>query len=78
MRRARYNTRPRQLMEQIEQTWPHAPSLAELAAWMDAPINSAWYALRALERDGRVVVRNRGCNRLDGSALTIVPNRVRS
>lgn len=75
MGRAKPGTRQTQLMQEIEQTWQHQPSLAELAAWIDAPWSSTRDALKALERDGRVVVLNRGRNHIDGSPLRIQPRR---
>jgi len=70
MQRAKYGSRQQELLDEIHETAPACPSLASLAAWIDAPLSSAHRALAALERDGKVIVFNRGRN---GRPLRIEP-----
>jgi DNA-binding IclR family transcriptional regulator len=58
--RAKYGSRQSDLLDEILETRGSLPSLASLAAWIDAPLSSAHRALAALERDGKVTVSNRG------------------
>lgn len=71
MPRAQPGVRQKQLMVLIRETHQYQPSLAELAAWMDAPLSTTHEALAALERAGLVVVHNRGKQ----SGLRIRPRR---